>query len=69
MKASSGKFFTVTFNKNDGATRTMNGSVRAKQFMSSQGYVLVKEGGKNFRSVNPRTISALKIAGTYYQVG
>lgn len=69
MRASSGRRFTVTFNKNDGSIRTMNGSVRTGQFMSSQGYVLVREGGKNIRSVNPRTISALNIEGKKYQVG
>jgi len=69
MQNSGGKFFTVTFEKADGTDRTMNGRVRKKDFMSRQGYVLVRIAGNKTRSVNPRTISALKINKQSFRVG
>ena len=68
IKSSKGRFFTVTFIKKDKTSRDMNGNVRLDNFMNNQGYINVRESNGNIRQVNPRTITALKIAGSQYVV-
>lgn len=68
IKSSKGRFFTVTFIKKDKSERVLNGNIRLDNFMNNQGYINVKESNGNTRQVNPRTITALKIAGSQYIV-
>lgn len=63
IEKNGGKFATVTFTKNNGEERTINFN-RSKSGTTKLGYLRVfdvKELG--FKSVNPRTISALSIGG------
>jgi len=70
MENAGGKFITVTFEKKNGDTRTMNCRVDTAQFMNSQGYINVHENGGSkgtrYRQVNPRTLLGLKINGKSY---
>lgn len=68
IKSSKGRFFTVTFIKKDKSERTLNGNIRLDNFMNNQGYINVRESNGNQRQINPRTITALKIAGSQYIV-
>lgn len=68
IKSSKGRFFTVTFIKKDKSERTLNGNVRLDNFMNNQGYINVRESNGNIRQINPRTITALTIAGSQYNV-
>jgi hypothetical protein len=78
IKATKGKFFTVTFTKKDGTTRVMNARLGVKAYLKGgelgynpdeKGLIPVydvKTGG--YRMVNVNTISKLKIGNNEYQV-
>lgn len=74
MKNNKGRFFTVTFVKQDGTNRVLNGQYVKGQNPSPAGYVLVKESGKlktgqnPIRNVNLQTLKLLTIAGTTYKI-
>lgn len=75
MKNNKGHFFTATFMKKDGSTRTINGQYLKDQGSSNLGYVKVKESGKlktdpndSTRQINLQTLQVLKIAGKTYKV-
>jgi hypothetical protein len=73
-----GHFFTATFIKKDGTTRTINAQymkgVGSPAADWSAGYVRVKETGKMktghnaIRQVNLKTLKELRIAGNTYKV-
>lgn len=68
IKNSNGKMITVTFVKNNGEQRTINGNYRKAQ-KSQLGYLTVysmKDGG--YRTVNTRTIKSVKANKTTYVV-
>lgn len=63
-----GKFFTVTFVKKDGNERTINGLCK-KDNKTRTGYIrMYSAQDKSYRSVDPRTINAIKIAGEVLKV-
>lgn len=63
-----GKFFTVTFSTKTKPERTINGLVK-KDNKTRTGYIrMYSTQDKGYRSVDPRTISALKINGTVLKV-
>ena len=67
INTSKGKFFTVTFTKAGGTTRTINGNTKGK--MTNQGYLnIYSMKDKGYRNVNVRTISALKLNGESYKI-
>lgn len=68
MKNSSGRMMSVTFIKNNGDTRTMNGNVSKDPFTDNQGYILFNERGQGVKRVNPRTITKASIDGVTYTV-
>ena len=83
IKATKGKFFTVTFTKNDGSTRTMNARLGVKMYLKggslpydpeSKGLIPVwdpvaqKEKGNGYRQIRISTITKLKIGNSIYNV-
>ena len=62
---SKGRRFTVTFTKNDGTTRTMNGS---RKNQTALGNITMKVTNQGYKSVNPNTITELRINGMIYTV-
>jgi C-terminal processing protease CtpA/Prc len=68
ITGSKGKFFTVTFTKNNSKPRTINGNYK-KGNTTKLGYLTVYSmTDKGYRSVNPKTISSLSWNGTTYRV-
>ncbi len=63
---SQGRRFTVTFTKKDGTTRTINGSRKNQTNLGNITIYSVKD--KGYRSVNPNTITMLKINKTVNKV-
>lgn len=75
MKNNKGRFFTVTFVKQDKTERTLNGIYVKDQTPSPLGYIIMKEaklmksGAKEqIRNINLQTLKSIKIAGKTYQV-
>ena len=83
IKATNGKFFTVTFIKKDGSPRTMNARLGVKVYLrggqlaydaEEKGLIPVwgpkehKETGKGYRMVSINTITNLKIGKNEYTV-
>lgn len=67
INTSKGKFFTVTFIKAGGTTRTINGNTKGK--MTNLGYLNVYSmKDKGYRNINPKTITALSLSGNTYNV-
>ena len=65
---SQGKFFTVTFNKNDTTERTINAK-RHNSPLTKTGYIGVYSvQDQGFRNVNPRTIKVLNCDNINYKV-
>ena len=63
---SKGRFFTVTFVKNNGNTRTINGSRKNQTPLGNITMYSAKD--KGYRTVNPNTIKSLSINDTMYVV-
>lgn len=63
---SKGRFFTVTFVKNNGTTRTINGSRKNQTPLGNITMYSAKD--KGYRTVNPNTIRSLVINETTYVV-
>jgi hypothetical protein len=78
IKATKGKFFTVTFTKKDGTTRVMNARLGVKAYLKggdlpydpdTKGLIPVYDMKNNgYRMINVNTISNLKIGSNEYQV-
>lgn len=81
IKATNGKFFTVTFIKKDGSVRVMNARLGVEVYLKggqlaydaeSKGlipvYDMKAEKGKGYRMVNVNTITHLKIGKNEYDV-
>jgi hypothetical protein len=78
IKATKGKFFTVTFIKKDGNPRVMNAKLGVKKYLKGgelpydpeeKGLIPVYDMQKGaYRSVNVSTITNLKIGNKEYQV-
>ena len=78
IRATKGKFFTVTFIKKDGTTRVMNARLGVKSYLkggelpynpSDYGLIILFDvQKKKYRAVNLNTISKLKIENTEYNV-
>lgn len=74
IRNTKGKFFTVTFIKQNGDERTINGNVRGgKEFSNNLGYIRVKENYQQgttarHRLINPQTIKKLKVGNVVYTV-
>lgn len=62
---SKGRRFTVTFIKNDGTKRTMNGS---RKNQTALGNITMSVTNKGYRSFNPHSITELRINGNIYNV-
>jgi hypothetical protein len=69
INASKGRRFTVTYTKNDGTTRTINGS---RKNQTPLGNIRMKaiqsQKSIGYRTVNPNTITELRINGMVYRV-
>ena len=78
IKATNGKFFTVTFTKKDGTTRVMNARLGVKAYLKggelpydpdAKGLIPVYDvKTRDYRMVNLNTITNLKIGNNQYQV-
>ena len=75
IKASSGKFFTVTFTKKDGSIRTLNGRLGVTKYLkggkstlSPDQFITVYDvQSKGYRAVNVDTIQSVTVDGILYQ--
>lgn len=69
INTSKGRRFTVTYTKNDGTTRTINGS---RKNQTPLGNITMKaihsQRSIGYRTVNPNTITELRINGMIYRV-
>lgn len=64
-----GKFFTVTYRKNNGDLRMINGNFKKDNF-TPLGYMAIWSAkDKGYRKVNPKTITQLSINNLIYKVG
>lgn len=65
-----GRFFTVTFKKNNGEPRIMNCKCKGEgKAIDNLGYINVYSAkDKGYRKVNPRTIKSLTFNNTIYIV-
>lgn len=78
IKATKGKFFTVTFTKKDGTTRVMNARLGVKAYLKggelpydpeSKGLIPVYDMGKQeYRMINTNTITNIKIGNKEFKV-
>ena len=69
IKNSKGRFFTVTFKKNeDNSLRTINGTFSAKSQNNDLGYLTINERKVGFRNVDTRNIKNITIGGVSYKV-
>lgn len=65
---SKGKFFTVTFKKENDSLRTINGNYKAGN-TTALGYLTIWSAkDKSYKNVNPRTITSLVIDSINYTV-
>lgn len=65
INSSKGRRFTVTYTKQDGTTRTMNGS---RKNQTPLGNITMNVTNTGYRTVNPNTITELRINGKIYSV-
>lgn len=69
IQNSKGKFFTVTFVKKNGTTRTINGNYKQPKNPNPLGYLNVYSmSDKGYRNINPTTIKSVSINNTTYTV-
>ena len=78
IKATKGKFFTVTFTKKDGTTRVMNCRLGVKAYLKGgelpydpepKGLIPVYDMGKQeYRMINANTITNIKIGNKEFKV-
>lgn len=68
LKNTNGRFFTITWIKNNGDERTINGKVSKNNFYSSLGYINVKTSKGEIKLVNPTNLKKLVVSGTTYKV-
>lgn len=78
IKATKGKFFTVTFTKKDGTTRVMNCRLGVKAYLKGgelpydpepKGLIPVYDMGKQeYRMINTNTITNIKIGNKEFKV-
>lgn len=68
IESSKGKFFTVTFIKKNGSSRTINGNFK-KGNVTKLGYLnIYSMPDKGYRNINPQTITGLSINNINYKV-
>lgn len=68
IKGSKGKFFTATFTKKDGSSRTINCNYKSGS-TTNMGYIRVYSmKDKGYRTINPQTLKALVINNNTYTV-
>lgn len=65
INTSKGRRFTVTFTKGDGSTRSLNGS---RKNQTPIGNIIMRVTNLGYRTVNPKTITELRINGSVYRV-
>jgi len=68
---SNGRIMSITYTKVDGTERVMNCQKQKGDTSTNLGYILVNDmqekGDKKTKSVDPRTISQLKLGGKVYK--
>ena len=68
IQSTKGQFFTVTFVKANGNTRTINGNVK-KNAVSALGLITIySPSDKGYRTVNSQTIKSVSFNKTTYTV-
>ena len=68
IKNTNGKIFTVTFTKNNGTERTINGNVKGNS-ITPLGYInIYSMSDKGYRNVNSRTIKSVSFNKVNYIV-
>lgn len=65
---SKGRFITVTWIKNGGDERTINGKVNKESFLNSLGYIKFFEKGKEIKLIEPKHIKSACINKVHYKV-
>jgi len=68
IKSSQGRFFGITFVKNDGSDRTLNGKVKAKDLLDNLGYIKFLSSKEGRKAINPRTIRQISINRVVYKI-
>lgn len=69
LKTTNGKFFTSTHLDKQGVPRTMNAIKSSKSQPTALGYLTVwSVRDKDYRTIDPRTITDLSFGGLHYQV-
>lgn len=68
LKNTSGRFFTVTWIKNNGEERSINARVSKNNFYSALGYIQMKTSKGEIKLVNPTTLKKLTTNGVTYKV-
>lgn len=68
IKGSKGRFFTATFKKRDGSSRTMNCNYKTGSVTNMGGIRVYSMQDKGYRTINPQTLSELVINNTTYRV-
>lgn len=68
IETSAGRILTVTFIKKDGSSRTVNGMCK-KDSVTKLGYIrMFSIQDKGYRSIDPRTMTTLKLNKQVYNV-
>lgn len=60
IRNSRGRFFSITYVKNNGKQDRLNGNVSSKALMTALGYILFNSSKEGKKSINPRTIKDRK---------
>lgn len=69
LNSTNGKFFTSTHIDKQGNPRTMNAIKSSKSQPTALGYITVwSVRDKDYRTIDPRTITDLSFSGIHYQV-
>lgn len=68
IKASKGRFFTVTFIKKNGEERTINCNTKNNSINSLGRILVYSMSDKSYKQVDIRTISKLSINGSTFKV-
>lgn len=70
IQETKGRFFGVTFKKQDGKVRTMNAQYNSSTKLSELGYIKLNDRNDKgqLKNVNLQTISKLTIKGQIYKV-
>jgi len=64
---SKGRFFGVTFDKNDGTERVLNIQVKSDDFSNTKGYIKARTSAGDFKLVDSRTVKKVTLNGKIYK--